>query len=350
MPLQLVVRISRWALGYKLRRNNNLYDFEPRSKFKRGAVPRSRRSHADLTAVWSVELSDVIRNGFTTAYNAGKSFRIEYDGPRMLPLQYFPLLGTRIASVTYDEAVSTILDRVAQGHAYVCAANVHSVSMARRSAEFRNVLNSSLLTVPDGKPLIWAHRVLGGRRLTERVYGPTLMLKLCEAAAARGLPIYLYGGKEGVVEHLATTLTARYPGLRVAGTYSPPFGDRAADDPALLRELDAINASGCKLVFVSLGAPKQELFMHRHASRLDAVQIGVGAAFDFHSGRVAQAPEWMQDSGLEWLFRFCAEPRRLWRRYLFYNPYFIVRVMLQRMGLDGPSRELAKVLATGSQS
>jgi N-acetylglucosaminyldiphosphoundecaprenol N-acetyl-beta-D-mannosaminyltransferase len=265
----------------------------------------------------------------------------------MHSLQYLPLLGTRIASVTYDEAVSLIIERAATGraHAYVCAANVHSVSMARRSAKFREVLNGSLLTVPDGKPLIWAQRILGGRKLTERVYCPTLMLKLCEAAAARGLPIYLYGGKEGVVENLAKALTKRYPGLKVAGTYSPPFGERAADDPALLRELDAINASGCRLVFVSLGAPKQEWFMQRHAARLVPVQDGVGAAFDFHSGRVAQAPEWMQESGLEWLFRFCAEPRRLWRRYLFYNPYFVARVLLQRLGLDGPSRDLTKALA-----
>jgi N-acetylglucosaminyldiphosphoundecaprenol N-acetyl-beta-D-mannosaminyltransferase len=269
----------------------------------------------------------------------------------MHQLQYLPLLGTRIASVTYAEAVSLIIDRAAQGnaHTYVCAANVHSVSMARRSADFRDVLNDSMLTVPDGKPLIWAHRLLGGRKLTERVYGPTLMLKLCEAAAARGLPIYLYGGKEGVVENLANALTTRYPGLNVAGTYSPPFSDRAEDDATLQKELSAINASGCRLVFISLGAPKQEWFMHRYAARLEPVQIGVGAAFDFHTGRVAQAPEWMQDAGLEWLFRFCAEPHRLWQRYLFYNPYFMARLMLQWLGLDGPSRELTKTLAAAER-
>ncbi len=258
--------------------------------------------------------------------------------------QFLPLLGTRIASVTYAEAVEQIVERAAPGkaHAYVCVANVHSVSMARRSTDFRAVLNGAMLTVPDGKPLIWAHRILGGRKLTERVYGPTLMLKVCEVAAERKLPIYLYGGKPGVVEHLAQTLTTRYPGLPIAGTYSPPFGDRADDDPSLLQEIDAINRSGCRLLFVSLGAPKQEIFMHRHVARIEPLQIGVGAAFDFHTGSVPQAPEWMQDSGLEWLFRFCAEPRRLWRRYLFYNPYFIARLALQKIGLDGPSRELER--------
>jgi N-acetylglucosaminyldiphosphoundecaprenol N-acetyl-beta-D-mannosaminyltransferase len=260
------------------------------------------------------------------------------NGPE---LQYLPLLGTRIASVTYDEAVACIVAHAEKSsRGYVCAANVHTVSIARRSADFRRVLNGALLTVPDGKPLIWAHRLLGGRRITERVYGPTLMLKLCEAAAQHKLPIYLYGGAPQAVEKLAEVLGSRYAGLKIAGYYSPPFAERAADDPALLKELDTINRSGARLLFVSLGAPKQEWFMHTHAARIDALQLGVGAAFDFHSGRVPQAPEWMQDAGLEWLFRFCAEPRRLWRRYFFYNPYFVARLALQRLGMDSPSNEL----------
>ena len=271
----------------------------------------------------------------------------------MQKLQYLPVLGTRIASVTYDEAVALLIAKAAAGasHGYVCAANVHTVSMARRSREFRNVLNSALLTVPDGKPLIWAHRILHGRNITERVYGPTLMLKLCEAAVPRQFPIYLYGGRADVVAKLATTLSERFPGLKVAGAFAPPireWGERTSndrDDPAVLKEIEAINRSGCRLLFVSLGAPKQEWFMHANAARIEALQIGVGAAFDFHAGRVPQAPEWMQGAGLEWFYRFCAEPRRLWRRYLFYNPYFVARLVLQRLGMDGPSRELARALA-----
>ena len=260
---------------------------------------------------------------------------------------YQPILGTRIASVTYDEAVALILDAAAGAEpapGYVCAANVHTVALARWHAAFRAVLNGARLAVPDGQPLIWAHRLLGGRRLTERVYGPALMLKLCEGAAARGLPVYLYGGASGVPEKLAQVLQARWPELKIAGAFAPPFGARPADDPALLRELEAINASGARLLFVALGAPKQEYFMHTHAARLKALQIGVGAAFDFHSGRVPQAPAWMQGAGLEWFFRFCAEPRRLWKRYLFYNPYFILCLILQHLGLDRPSRELAREL------
>jgi len=260
----------------------------------------------------------------------------------MAEFQMLTILGTRVASVDYAEAVRLILDRASQPapRAYVCAVNVHTVSIARRDPSFRDVLNGAYMSVPDGKPLIWAHRILKGRRLTDRVYGPTLMLKLCEAAAAQGRSVYLYGGKTGVPEKLAECLVAKIPALKIAGTFSPPFGDRSPDDPALLAEIDAINRSGASLVFVALGAPRQERFMRQNAARIDALQIGVGAAFDFHSGNLAQAPGWMQDSGLEWLFRFCAEPTRLWRRYLFYNPYFVARLLLQWAGLDGPSREV----------
>jgi N-acetylglucosaminyldiphosphoundecaprenol N-acetyl-beta-D-mannosaminyltransferase len=257
----------------------------------------------------------------------------------MQPVQRLDILGTRVASVTYDEALTAILDAAHQeppAHAYVCAVNVHTVSLARRDAAFRDVLNGALLAVPDGKPLIWAHRFLGGRRLTERVYGPTLMLRLCELAAERRLPVYLYGGAEGVAPRLADVLRQRWPKLQVAGTCTPPFADRAEDDASLQQEIAAINASGARLLFVALGAPKQERFMHRHAHAINPVQIGVGAAFDFHSGRVPQAPPWMQDAGLEWFHRFCSEPRRLWKRYLFYNPYFVASLALQRLGLGAP--------------
>jgi N-acetylglucosaminyldiphosphoundecaprenol N-acetyl-beta-D-mannosaminyltransferase len=259
----------------------------------------------------------------------------------MSDFQQLTILGTRVASVTYDEAVALLLARAERtsAHAYACAVNVHTVSVARRDSTFREVLNGAYMSVPDGKPLVWAHRLLGGRKLPDRVYGPTLMLKLCEAAAKKGLSIYLYGGKTGVPEKLADALKEKIPGLTIVGAYSPPFGDRADDDPTLLNEIQEINDSGAALVFVALGAPKQERFMHRHAARIQPLQIGVGAAFDFHSGSLAQAPGWMQGAGLEWLFRFCAEPRRLWRRYLFYNPYFVVRLFLQKLGLDGASRE-----------
>lgn len=256
--------------------------------------------------------------------------------PSASPVQTLNVLGSRIASVTYAEAVEHILARAEENlaGAYVCAANVHCVSMARWDPSYRAVLNGALLTVPDGMPLVWAHKFLGGRKLKERVYGPTLMLKLCEAAAEHGLPVYLYGGAPAIAKKLAETLQSGFPKLKIAGVCAPPFGERGDDDPTLRAEIDAINASGAKLVFVALGAPRQEIFMARHASKINAVQVGVGAAFNFHTHTVPQAPAWMQDAGLEWLYRFCAEPRRLWKRYLFYNPYFIARLALQRGGFD----------------
>ncbi|MCY3023512.1 MAG: WecB/TagA/CpsF family glycosyltransferase, partial [Planctomycetota bacterium] len=151
----------------------------------------------------------------------------------MEAIAHLPILGTRIASVTYDEAVAVILDKAERephAHAYVCAANVHTVSLARRDAAFRETLNGALLAVPDGTPLVWAHRILGGRRIPGRVYGPTLMLKLCEGAAERGLSVYLYGGAAGVPEKLADVLKSRWPKLQIAGAFSPPFGERGPDD------------------------------------------------------------------------------------------------------------------------
>jgi len=249
------------------------------------------------------------------------------------------IIGTRIASVTYDEAVAIIFvaARAPAAHAYVCAVSVHGLAMARKDPAFRQVLNGSILNVPDGKPLVWSHRLLGGRRLPDRVYGPTLMLRLCEAAAKEKVPIYLYGAASGVPEQLRDSLITRFPGLIVAGAFSPPYGDRKPDDPALLKEIDAINASGARLLFVGLGAPRQEIFMHAQAGRINPVQIGVGAAFDFHTGRLSQAPRWIQSAGLEWFYRLCAEPRRLWRRYLFSIPYFLIHLFLQKLGLDSVS-------------
>lgn len=270
----------------------------------------------------------------------------------MQPLACLPILGTRVASVNYDEAVAAILAAAAapQAHSYVCVVNVHSVSMARLDERYRRVLNGALMAVPDGAPLIWAHWLLRGRRLRERVYGPALTLRLCEAAAAQDVPVYFYGGKPAVVAALAERMARRFPGLKIAGAFSPPFGERESGDPQLQRELAEINSSGARLVFVGLGAPKQEYFMARHADTINAVQIGVGAAFDFHAGCVPQAPAWMQGMGLEWLFRLCCEPRRLWRRYVYYNPYFAVRLGLQWLGCDRPSRELARLEETVRES
>ena len=209
----------------------------------------------------------------------------------------------------------------ADERAYVTAAAVNLVMSAREDAATRAAVLGATLAVPDGQPLVWALRALGHAPAT-RVYGPDLMAAFCARAAINGTPIYLYGGRSHeALELLERRLRERFPGLVIAGGFSPPF--RELDEDELARALDAIDASGASVVWVGTGQPKQELWMARVRARLRApLLVGVGAAFDFHAGLVPQAPRWMQRAGLEWSYRLSREPRRLWRRYARYNPLF----------------------------
>jgi N-acetylglucosaminyldiphosphoundecaprenol N-acetyl-beta-D-mannosaminyltransferase len=188
--------------------------------------------------------------------------------------------------------------------------------------ELRDAVLGSDLTVPDGQPLVWALRLLG-HRLPDRVYGPELMDRACARAARTGTRHYLYGGRSSdALAQLAANLRRRHPGLSLVGGWAPPF--RALEPHEEDAIVADINASGADVVWVGIGVPKQEKWMARLRDRLDApVLVGVGAAFDFHAGLVPQAPPWMQRFGLEWLYRLAQEPRRLWRRYLRYNPRFV---------------------------
>jgi len=180
---------------------------------------------------------------------------------------------------------------------------------------------------PDGMPLVWvAH--LSGHPDVERVYGPDLMLEMCRASVSAGHRHFFYGGAPGVAQRLGDRLSARFPGLIVAGCHTPPYRDATAEeDEALVREIDAARAD---IVWVGLSTPKQERWMARHVGRVSApVLVGVGAAFDFHAGLKKQAPRWMQRSGLEWSFRLVTEPRRLWKRYARNNPEFLWRIVRQ---------------------
>jgi N-acetylglucosaminyldiphosphoundecaprenol N-acetyl-beta-D-mannosaminyltransferase len=210
----------------------------------------------------------------------------------------------------------------ARSAGYVCVAATHTVMVAQEDAEAMDAVLGADLVVPDGQPLVWALRALG-HRLPDRVYGPDLMLRHCERAAENGTRIFLYGGRnQGALVQLTLNLRRSYPGLRVVGGVSPPFRDLDSDE---LDEVAAeINRSGADVVWVGIGVPKQEKWMAAMRHRLRApVLVGVGAAFDFHAGLVPQAPSWMQSSGLEWAFRLAQEPRRLWKRYLRYNPRFV---------------------------
>jgi N-acetylglucosaminyldiphosphoundecaprenol N-acetyl-beta-D-mannosaminyltransferase len=236
------------------------------------------------------------------------------------------VLGVGISAIDMAQAMAEITRWVEKGERhYVCVTGVHGVMEARRDPELRQIHNASGLTTPDGMPLVWAGHRAGATHM-RRVYGPDLMLAVSELAAQRGWASFFYGGGPGVPELLAERLTARFPGLRVAGTWSPPFRPPTAEEDQAIVEL--INRSGADLVWVGLSTPKQERWMAEHAGRLEVkALLGVGAAFDIHAGLLAQAPPWMQRSGLEWLYRLGREPTRLWRRYLRNNPRFVVEIL-----------------------
>lgn len=214
---------------------------------------------------------------------------------------------------------------------YASTCPVYTLMQGNERPEVRAALNGAAWVTPDGTPVVWALRALGARRVG-RVYGPDLMLALTEISIQKGYKQYYLGGKPGVAEELATQMRQRFPGLLVAGFECPPFRELSADEEEEM--VQRINGSGADIVWVGLGSPKQDLWMARYRPRLTApLLVGVGAAFDFFTGRLAQAPRWMQRSGLEWLFRLVSEPGRLWKRYLINNPKFVFYITLQLAGL-----------------
>lgn len=244
------------------------------------------------------------------------------------------ILGTRVDVTNYAQAAHLICEWAQAGLSrYVCVAPVSSVMEAWDSPSFREVLNDADLVTPDGMPVVWSLRLLGNKTAT-RVYGPDLTSVLLEKAALEGLAVGFYGSTPRTLARLIHVVTARFPTLRIAYACSPSFEPPTpADDAA---ELASIRAAAPQILFVGLGSPKQEPWLRAHKGRLDAVMIGVGAAFDFLSGTKPQAPRWMMPLGLEWCFRLATEPRRLWRRYLKHNPRFLVFFTLQLLGWKHP--------------
>lgn len=233
----------------------------------------------------------------------------------------------RVHATSYEDAPERVARWALQGRAaYVCVATVHMVMEAFDSMEFRRVVNGADLTTPDGRPLVWGLKALGVKDASQ-VRGADLMICIVEKAVQNDIPIGLYGGTPEILEELVQVLKRRFPELRVACRIAPPFRPLTPEeDEAMTRR---IVDSGARILFVGIGCPKQERWMAAHKERVMAVMLGVGAAFDFHVGRVRQAPPWMQKVGLEWVFRLLMEPRRLWKRYAKHNPRFIGLLLLQ---------------------
>ncbi len=232
------------------------------------------------------------------------------------------ILRTHIHATSYQNACDYILHCLStHKYGYIVAANVHVLMSGYWSNDYQKILDRALLITPDGMPLVWGLRLLGIKKQT-RVYGPDLMMACCQRCENTGIPIFLYGGTRSTLDKLQKNLIDSLPGIVIAGTLSPPFRSLSVQEEDLISQ--KIIASGAKIVFVGLGCPKQEEWMSRQQGKLDAILLGVGAAFRFHTQEVSQAPRWLMGLGLEWFYRFLMEPRRLWKRYLVNNPAFLL--------------------------
>jgi N-acetylglucosaminyldiphosphoundecaprenol N-acetyl-beta-D-mannosaminyltransferase len=242
------------------------------------------------------------------------------------------VLGVGISAVNQSSALEMISNWIAtRQRQYVCITGVHGVMESQRDPALKTIHNRAGLVTPDGVPMVWANW-FAGHTGVRRVYGPDLMLNICATGVERGWRHYFYGGGPGVAQTLAQALTRRFPGLIVAGLYTPPFRPLTVAEDAQV--VEQINATRADIVWVGLSTPKQEYWMSAHLGRLEApVMVGVGAAFDFNAGLKKQAPRWLRNCGFEWAFRLCTEPRRLWKRYLINNPLFLVQLALQALRL-----------------
>lgn len=246
------------------------------------------------------------------------------------PVPHANVLGVKVSAIHLHQATRLLLDAIAANErGYVTVTGVHGVMEAQKNSELLHIFNSAWLVTPDGMPMTWVGRLQGYRHMA-RVYGPDLMSQIMASTRDGKIRHFLYGGKEGVADRLKLALERRFPGVCICGTYTPPFRPLNRDEISQLTLL--VSELRPHILWVGLSTPKQEWFMSEMNEKLDVnFMIGVGAAFDMHSGLLSQAPLWMQGAGLEWLFRLCQEPTRLWRRYLINNPVFLVKVLRQFM-------------------
>jgi N-acetylglucosaminyldiphosphoundecaprenol N-acetyl-beta-D-mannosaminyltransferase len=242
------------------------------------------------------------------------------------------VLGVGVHAIDLPRAAGIIENAIREGRkGYVCTTGVHGVMEAQRDPQLRKTLNRALLVVPDGMPTVWIGRMQGYTAM-KRVFGPDLMLEVCRRSARNGIRHFLFGGNPGIANELAEALRRRFPGIKVVGTFTPPFRVlEQSEQLALEKQLETAQPD---IVWVGLSTPKQEKFMADNIQRLACkIMIGVGAAFDIHTGHVKDAPNWVKGAGLQWAHRLCQEPRRLWKRYLVNNSTFLVAIGLQLAGL-----------------
>jgi N-acetylglucosaminyldiphosphoundecaprenol N-acetyl-beta-D-mannosaminyltransferase len=264
------------------------------------------------------------------------------------------VLGVSVSAINMTDAVRCCDDHIQQGQrGYVCVTGVHGVMEAQTDQAFRKILNTSFLTTPDGMPTVWVGRWQGHDEMA-RVYGPDFMLQMCELSVKRGYRHFLYGGDPGVAELLAENLVQRFPGLQIAGTYTPPY--RPLNQIEEQELLEKIHATKPHILWVGLSTPKQERFMAQYIEKLPVnLCVGVGAAFNINSGRIADAPQWIKDTGLQWLHRMVQEPRRLVKRYALNNSLFLYHIALQLTGIRRYSPQIplyasSCITSTGTQS
>jgi N-acetylglucosaminyldiphosphoundecaprenol N-acetyl-beta-D-mannosaminyltransferase len=250
----------------------------------------------------------------------------------MIPPRRVNILGVGLSEIDYATALTQITAAIAERRrGYVTVTGVHGVMECQADPALLTIHNKSLLSTPDGMPMSWMGW-MAGSRVMDRVYGPDLMLQTLEAGVAHGWRHFLYGGRDGVAEVLRDSLVARFPGLQIVGTFTPPFRPLTPDEDVALAAQVTEARPDC--LWVGLSTPKQERFMAAYLPRLETtLMFGVGAAFDFHAGLVSQAPAPLQRLGLEWLYRLCMEPKRLWRRYTSIVPRFLLLAAAQLTGL-----------------
>jgi exopolysaccharide biosynthesis WecB/TagA/CpsF family protein len=242
------------------------------------------------------------------------------------------VLGVLVDVVDYEAATARIIEAAQERkHFAVTALAVHGVMTGVLDKAHNARLNSFDLVTPDGQPVRWALNLLHHAELADRVYGPTLTLKVVEQAAAQGLPIYLYGSTQPTLDRLVPALEGMFPALKIAGVEASKF--RSVQPGEEVEIADRIKASGARIVLVGLGCPRQEVFAYAMRPLLDMPLLAVGAAFDYHAGLLKNPPPWMQKYALEWLWRFGLEPKRLWRRYVILNPAYLSRLAAQKSGL-----------------